>query len=383
LRSQVWRIGIGLLIVAVSTTIIYWTKFAPVDVRSHKVKAGEIVAEVMGTGILEARTKINISTKITGRITEILVDQGDEVNAGQVVARIDDHDLKHQVEVEEANVAAKRASLDRLTTDKTAAKTALHFATSNHERAQRLLASKTLSQEEFDRALDALNTAKAGMDRSEAAFVEGQKELIAAEKTLEFHHARLEDTVISAPFDGLIVRRDRDPGDVVVPGSSILYLVSLNEVWISAWVDETMQARITPGQPARVVFRSEPEVQYRGTVVRIGRETDPETREFLVDVQPDKLPQQWSVGQRAEGYIETERKSQATLVPLSFLVKRGEQTGVFVAVGGHAEWRPLTVGLQGRETMGVEGGLTPGEIVVAPAAPKAGPLTAGRRVRLP
>ena len=74
-----------------------------------------------------------------------------------------------------------------------------------------------------------------------------------------------------------------------------------------------------PGQPVRVVFRSEPNVDYRGTVVRIGRETDPETREFLVDVQPTNLPEQWSVGQRAEVYIETLRKSQAVLSLLSSL----------------------------------------------------------------
>jgi HlyD family secretion protein len=189
--------------------------------------------------------------------------------------------------------------------------------------------------------------------------------------------------VITAPFEGLVVRRDRDPGDVVVPGTSILYLVSLKEVWVSAWVDETMQARIKPGQPARIVFRTEPTVEYRGTVVRIGRETDPETREFLVDVQPEKLPEQWSIGQRAEVYIETRRKSDATLVLSSLLVRRGDDTGVFVAIGGQAEWRPLRIGLLGRETVEVLEGLTPGEIVVAPADPQAGQLADGRRVRLP
>jgi multidrug efflux pump subunit AcrA (membrane-fusion protein) len=168
-----------------------------------------------------------------------------------------------------------------------------------------------------------------------------------------------------------------------VPGTSILYLVSLKEVWVSAWVDETRQARVKPGQPARVVFRSEPSVDYRGTVVRIGRETDPETREFLVDVQPAKLPEQWSVGQRAEVYIETIGKSNATLIPSHLLVKRGGETGVFIAVQGHAEWRAVTLGLQGRETVEIIDGLAPGEIVVAPADPKAGQLTDGRRVILP
>jgi HlyD family secretion protein len=221
------------------------------------------------------------------------------------------------------------------------------------------------------------------MERAEAALVEGQKLLIAAEETLEYQKARLAYTVITAPFDGLIVRRDRDPGDVVVPGTSILYLVSLKEVWVGAWVDETQMASVKPGQPARVVFRSEPSVNYRGEVVRIGRETDPETREFLVDVQPAKLPEQWSVGQRAEVYIETARKSQATLLPSRFLVKRDGEPGVFVAVQGRAEWRTLQLGVEGREAVEVIEGLTPGEIVVTPGDPKAASLTDGRGVRLP
>jgi hypothetical protein len=170
---------------------------------------------------------------------------------------------------------------------------------------------------------------------------------------------------------------------VVVPGTSVLYLVSVKEVWVSAWVDETKQGMVKPSQAARVVFRSEPGVDYRGAVVRIGRETDPETREFLVDVQPEKLPDQWSVGQRAEVYIETARKSNATLFPSQFLVKRESKTGVFVAVQRHAEWRVLTLGLQGRETVEVVDGVVPGEIVVTPTDPKAGQLTDGRRVTLP
>ena len=297
------------------------------------MRSGEIVAEVMGTGTVATHVKATISANITGLLTEVLFDQGDQVKAGQLVARLDDRDLQRQVKVEEANVSASRATVDRLMADRNSAKSTLELASKNYERAQGLIPSGAISREEYDRYVDTFTTAKAGMEQAEAALVEGQKLLIAAEETLEYHKARLAYTVIAAPFDGLIVRRDRDPGDVVVPGTSIAYLVSLKEVWVSAWVDETMQARIKPGQSARIVFRSEPTVEYRGTVVRIGRETDPETREFLVDVQPQKLPKQWSVGQRAEVYIETARKSQATLVPSSFLVKRGEQTGVFVAGG--------------------------------------------------
>jgi HlyD family secretion protein len=357
--------------------------FVPVDVRSQEVTSGEVAAEVMGTGTVATHVKVTISANITGLLAEVLFDQGDLVKAGQVVARIDDRDLQRQVKVEEATVSARKATVDRLIADRNSASSTLELVSRNYERAQRLLGSKSIAQEEYDRALEAFTTGKAALERAEAALVEGRKQLIAAEETLEYQKARLTYTVITAPFDGLIVRRDRDPGDVVVPGTSILFLVSLKEVWISAWVDETGQAMVKRGQPARVVFRSEPDVDYRGTVVRIGRETDPETREFLVDVQPVQLPEQWSVGQRAEVYIETARTNQATVLPSKFLVNRAGVSGAFVAHEGHAQWRALTLGIKGRENVEVLEGLTPGDVVVMPADPKAAPLADGLRVSLP
>ena len=383
LRGRTWHIVIGLLLAAGVMTFVYGRMFAPIDVRSHEIASGEIVAEVMGTGTVATHVKVTISANITGLLSEVLFDQGYEVKAGQVVARLDDRDLIRQVKVEEANVNASKATVDRLIADRNSAKSTFELTTKSYERAKSLLSKNAISQEEYDIRFDAFNVAKASVDRAEAALVEGQKLLIAAEETLEYQKARLAYTVITAPFDGLIVRRDRDPGDVVVPGTSILYVVSLKEVWVSAWVDETTQARVKSDQPARVVFRSEPNVDYRGTVVRIARETDPETREFLVDVRPEKLPEQWSIGQRAEVYIETQRKSQATQIPSSFLVRRSDKTGLFIAAGGRAEWRPLTIGIRGREAVEIIDGLTPGEIAIAPVDPKEGPLSDGRTVRLP
>ena len=81
-----------------------------------------------------------------------------------------------------------------------------------------------------------------------------------------------------SPYDGLVTRRDRDPGGIVVPGASILQLVATNEIWVSAWVDETAMTGLKVDQPARVVFRSEPAKNYAGEVARLGRETDRETR---------------------------------------------------------------------------------------------------------
>lgn len=377
-----WPVGRIVLPVAVLGAVGYWFLFVPTAVVSRRVEEGEIVAEVMGTGTLDAHVKATISTKIPGRLGKIFVDEGDRVSAGREVARLDDRDLRHEVEIEEANVTAHQANVERLVADTAYAKSVLGLARNNHQRAQKLAVAKAVSQEEMDRAVEAFDTARAGLERAEAALVEGRKQLIAVEKTLDFRQARLDETVILAPFDGLIVRRDRDPGDVVVPGSSILALVSQAEIRVGAWVDESNMAKLETGQPARIVFRSDPDRAYLGKVVRLGRETDRETREFRVDVCPDELPDHWTIGQRAEVFIETARKTNVPLVPAGFIVWRDGSAGVFAAVDGRSAWRELKLGLRGRDAVEVVDGLAADAVVVRPAVETV-PLADGRRIALP
>lgn len=369
IRNWTWRslqlaAALSLLIAA-----IYWY-FAPVPVSEQRVETGDLVAEVMGTGTLEARVKSTISPKIAGRVHEIMVDQGDHVKLGQLLFTLDDADLKQQVEIAHATTALWQASLDRLKADHDQAKAVLESAQKDFERVQKLMASKTVSVEDGDKATERLRIAEAGLSRAAAAQLEGLKQIETAERTLAYSQARLDDTRVVAPFDGLIVKRYRDPGDIGVPGSPILMLVSTNEIWVSAWVDETEMSRLHQDQTARVVFRSEPAKSYQGNVSRLGREADRETREFVVDVRVITLPENWAVGQRAEVYIEVDRKSSVPILPAKFVFWRENSPGVFCRVGDHARWREVTLGLRGSEKVEVISGVAVGEIVLMPAAGK-------------
>jgi HlyD family secretion protein len=349
-------------------------------VTAHVVQRGEVVAEVMGTGTLESHVGATISPKISGLVTAVLVDQGDRVEPGQVLARLDDSDLSRQVEVVESTLGAANAAVERQKADRARALAVLDQARFDYDRIENLVKQNTAATTEFQEATKALRVAEADVARADAALVEVQKQVIAAEKTLEFQKAKLADTVVRAPFAGLIARRDRDPGDVVMPGGSVLLLVSTDELWISAWVDETEMTRLEPNQPAHVVFRSEPGRSYPGEVARLGREVDRETREFLVDVRVRELPGNWAVGQRAEVYIETGRKADAVRLPTRLVVWRDGQSGAFVEGSGRAVWRPLQLGLRGREVVEVTAGLKTGDRVVAPANPQSGALKPGQRV---
>ena len=206
--------------------------------------------------------------------------------------------------------------------------------------------------------------------------------MIVAQRRLDFEKTKLQDSQIKAPFDGLIVSRDRDPGDVVVPGSSVLMLISTQQLWINAWVDETEMSALNPGQKARVIFRSEAESPLSGKLVRLGKETDRETREFIVDVEVLELPNNWAVGQRAEVYIETQQKSNVILIPGRFVSSSDGETGVFVNDNGIVAWQPVELGLHGREFVEVVSGIETGQVVISTSNPGQ-PLRSGQRIAKP
>lgn len=377
---RVWlavKIAVALTVAA---GVGWWFFLAPVAVATHTVTRGEVLAEVLGTGTLEARVSAIVGPKVAGLITKIAADQGDRVKAGDTLIFLEDTDFKQQVGVAEADLAAAVAAIDRLQADRRRADAVLTQARLTHQRLAQAAAANASSQQELDKAAEALAIAEAELSRAETAIIEGRKRLAAAERQLDYQRARLHDTTIEAPFDALVVRRDRDAGDVVTAGSSVLQLVSLSEMWITAWVDETELECLTEGQKARVVFRSEPNAEYPGAVSRVGREADRETREIVVDVRVERLPANWAVGQRAEVYIRVDRREGVTVLPAGLVLVREGKTGVMVDDAGTARWREVAVGLRGREVVEITSGLSPGDVVVSPASASAGALRQGRRI---
>lgn len=377
-----WKWGRWFVVVLIVGGVGYRMRTAPVTVQGVSPIRQNVVSEVMGTGTLEARVSTTISPKISGRIKQVCVDQGDAVEQDQLLVQLDDEELQQQVEIARANLEAVQAALQRLKADKTRSVAVFDQAESHHGRMQTLHQKGATTQEDLDRAVESLAVATADTTRAEAAIMEGQKGLLAAEKTLEYHRARLADTTIKAPFDGLIVARQREAGDIAVPGSAVLTLISTEVLWISAWVDETEMSKLAAKQPARILFRSQPTQSYPGVVVRLSKQADRETREFVVDVQVSQLPANWAVGQRAEVYIETDRRDNVLAISRTGVSRREEQDGVFVVQDGMAHWKAVTLGLRGREVAEVQAGLTEQDVVLRPATGTSN-LTEGRRVRVP
>jgi len=365
IRSQTGK-GALFLLITLFAAAIYWFKLSPVPVDEYKVGLGEITEEVMGTGTLDAKVKMIIGSNISGRIENVLSDQGDNVRADQLLVTLDDEQLQLQVKVSLASLETAKAGVNRLREELNSSNVVLSNATKTYKRYSKLVSKKSISQERFDKAVEELGIARTKQSGAKAAVIEATNKVLETEKVLGLRKAQLDDSQIRAPFDGLIISRERDPGNIVIPGSAILSLVSTKVLWINAWIDETQLGKIEVGQPAKIIFRSEPERAYSGSVARLAVEVDSETREFVVDVRVDKLPINWAIGQRAEVYIEATKKNKALFVPEKYIKWRNNVSGVFVNNKGVASWHPIKMGINGSGLVEITEGLQAGNRVLTP-----------------
>ena len=161
-----WRsIKIAILI-AIIGGVVYWARFRPASVIGHEASRGSIVAEVMGTGTLEARIKVTISPKISGRINQVLVDQGDRVTAGQLLVLLDDVELTQQVAIAEADVETKQVAITRLEADIKRAAAVLGQARTNFQRLSDLIQQNAISRDELDKSTEAQAIAESEASRA-------------------------------------------------------------------------------------------------------------------------------------------------------------------------------------------------------------------------
>lgn len=374
------KTGLKLLAVAVVGLMIVFVLFIkPQKVESLQAGAGSITAEAVGTGTLEARVRTMISPQISGRLAQVLVDQGDTVVKGQTLCLLDDEDLRQQVEMAKAELSFARAGVEKADSGIKRAEAIEKEARTSFARYAELSPTGAVSVDAYEKVRQQMEVAAAELTQAHSAKLEAEKLVVKDQASLQYAQAQLAYTVIAAPFDGLVVKRYRDAGGIVVPGNMVLELISLDQLWISAWVDETLLNTLKVSQTANVVFRSDPGTALPGKVVRISPQADRETREVLVDVAVDPLPRTWAVGQRAEVYIETARKENVTVIPQRVIVWRNGQPGVFIIDNGKARWRRIVLGIEGQETVEVVEGLHAGQAVLIPGSnmPKD-----GRRVKV-
>jgi HlyD family secretion protein len=343
---------LGLVALAGAAAAAWFTVASPLPVVTTAPRRGSLIAEAFGTGTLEAKVVVSVSAKMVGKVVEVLVDQGNTIAAGQLMARLEAKDYSDAVRVTEAQKNQAEAELAKATLDA--------------KRSRELYERKLISEAEHDIA------------ETDARVAQARLEIAAA--ALGVARAKLADTRIVSPVRGLVITRNLEVGSTVVPGAPIFRLADTRVLWVQALVDERATGHMRLGQVARVVFETDPDSTYAGHIARLGTETDRVTEEREVDVTLDRWPSSFFLGQRADVHIQTARREHALQVPKSALVARGGTPGLFVVDRGRARWRPVQLGLGGRGFQEIASGIDEqARVIVNPLAGKK-PVADGQRV---
>jgi RND family efflux transporter MFP subunit len=194
-------------------------------------------------GVIEAE-EVNLTSRIAGRIVSLDLHEGDPVTKGEVVCRIDSIDLSNQLAKAEADLAQAHADLDN-------AKRAL-------ARTRQLFADNVVSVEARDDAATRVDVARAAV--------------ASAEAQVGYYRDQLRDTEIRSPIDGRVVYKALQVGEWVTPGTPILTVDDLSNIWARVDVQETELAALHVGDPARITLPGRPPVELPGRIMAIGQE---------------------------------------------------------------------------------------------------------------
>lgn len=367
-----WKLLPVLLVVGL---LVRHRMVTPIDVRAHVVDRGPVVREAYGRATIESRREVQLGFDLVGRISDILVDEGDRVKLGQVVAHLSPEQLAADAQAATTGVSLAQAGIARLEADEKRAEAALAFASSELERTKKLAASGAVTARDLDLAEQQYKLAVADLARVRAARVEGGKQIAVAAGAAGSKQATIGRAALVSPFDGLVVRRFRDPGDTVTVGTTVLRVVAVDRLWARAAIDEAMLSSMKDGQLASIAIHGE-SAPISGTLDRIGREVDRQTHEVLVDVLLPSIPAKVAIGQRADVWIALDKKDDVVRVPLAWVQREGTNTFCYVDRNGRIERAPIKLGIAGRDLVEVVEGLSPGDTVLTGTA-----LTVGRRWR--
>jgi membrane fusion protein (multidrug efflux system) len=199
---------------------------------------------------------VTISPKMLGRIVNLNADEGDTVNAGELLVQIDDSDLRTQE-------AQAQANLELLQQSVLVTKIALNQAKDDYHRDSIQFQGNIITRQQFDRVTTALHMAKA-----QQAVAVGRVK--TAQAQLAIIETQLENTKIYAPASGVVARKWVMPGDIIQPGQPVFTIYDLNDIWVTANFEETKLASISPGDKVEISIDAVPGRKFTGKVDQIG-----------------------------------------------------------------------------------------------------------------
>ncbi len=374
-RRIAWVVVVAVVVLAVA-----WMRlWRPVPVQASHLDRGTVVQEAFGRGTVESQREAAVGFDLVGRLSEVLVDEGTPVMLGQELARLETSQAEADLKSATTGVAAARTSLKRLAAEEDRARSLLLTAEREATRTRALSASGAVTGTERDDAEDRVRVTRADLDRVLAQRAEATRGIDLAAGGAEQRRVAMVRATLLAPFDGLVTRRLREPGDTVAIGTTVLRIVDTTRVYIRVAIDETVLPQLELGQPSQIVFPGT-STPISGRVSRISWEADRQTHELVVEVTPDKLDRRIAIGQRADVRIEVGRRERTLRVPIAMLHRDATGPYVYADRDGTIEVVRPRFGITGASHVEVLDGLTEHQAVLAAPSTSAS-LPTGRRWR--
>lgn len=376
-----WAVGAGVGALVLALLVGGWVLRRPlvVEVATAQEAGPAGPGTVLNaSGYVTPRRRATVAAKVTGRVSEVLVDEGMRVEAGQVLARLDDTDARRRLAAAAAEVAVARAGLGELE--------------ARRENAERELARAMALASEGVGTAQAVDAAATLVESLRAQLEVARQRVQAAQAQVAVLQQDLENHTIRAPFAGVAVSKDAQPGEMVSPMSAggsftrtgISTIVDMSSLEIEVDVNESYIARVTPGQRAEATLDAYPNWRIPASVRTVIPSADRQKATVKVRLNFDQLDPRIlpDMGVKV-AFLESAQGGEGqaavrALVPKAALRREGDSDVLFVWANGRLERRAVRRGAERGGQVEILGGLTPGEVVVTAAQ---GELVDGRRAR--
>jgi RND family efflux transporter MFP subunit len=362
---------VGVFVVALAAlAVLRWMR-APVEVETVSVTMAypsQAFTELTATGYVVAQRKASVASKATGRMVWLGVEEGSRVRKDEVIARLEDLDVKATREQAAANLAVAKANLEQ-------GRAELRDAERAVKRSADLLGQGFVSQASNDIAVARLDKAKAGLTSLEAA-------VQAAAANLRGADVAVEQTLIRAPFDGVVLTKSANVGDVITPFSSaldtkgaVVTIADMGTLEVEADVSESNLSRVRIGQPVEIQLDALPDARFRGEVARTVPTVDRSkatvmTKIRFLEPDPRVLPEMSArVAFLSREAGADDRKPRMAVNPAA-IAQRDGRSVLFVVRSDKAVAVPVQAGAALGDLVEISGAAQAGERVVLRPAEK-------------
>ena len=320
------------------------------------------------TGYVVAQRKAAIASKASGRLEWLGVAEGSRVKAGDVIARLDSRDVEAQADAAEANVRATRAALEQAQAEE-------------RDAAQQLARNRDLATKGFVAQAN-VDISKARHDRAVAAVANARATIASAEANARNARVAVDFTLIRAPFDGVILSKSANVGDMITPFSSaseskgaVVTMADMGTLEVEADVAESSLSKVKVGQPAEIVLDALPDARFRGRISRMVPTVDRAkatvmTKVRFDDLDPRILPEMSAKVAFLTQEVTPEQQRPLTAVSPDAIVQRDGRTVIFVVRNDRAVAVAVTPGPKVGELTSIGGEAKSGDKAVSKPSPE-------------